>query len=146
SAAALYRLDAAGKRTLALQLVSKPGLDSSYPVAVAAAGGSVWVLDANTASLTHIDAQQRAVVGTVRLGIERRPLRVAANASAAWVADADGTLVRVDAQSGQPRIFAVAGSLGDVAVAVGQAWVSAGAKAGPNVTQSSTAATVGAVA
>jgi streptogramin lyase len=122
--AAVVRVDAtAGRVTDTIPIASRPGAESPYPVAVAADDRFVWVLSANTASLTKIDARGRGVVGTTRIGVDRDPVQVAAGAGAAWVADGDGTLVRVDATTGAVRSIAVGRGLRDVGVGTGRVWV-----------------------
>src|SRR6188472_250274 len=107
---------------------------SPWPRAAAGAGGSLWVLNANTSDLTEIDMAQARAVRTVPLGVEHQPVQVAAGGAAVWVADADGTLARVDPATGDPRYTVVAHALNDVAIAGGRVWLSAGADAyGPSL-------------
>ena len=116
--------------TARIPIASKPDAESPYPIGVAAGAGLVWVLNANTATVTKIDPAQRGVAATIQLGVQRRPFRLAAGDGAAWVADGDGTLARIDATTDQVEIVPAAGSLGDVAVVGKTIWVTAGAGPG----------------
>ena len=108
--------------TMPLPLVGAPGLASAYPRAVAANDRYVWVLNGNTGSITKIDARARSVVSTTRVGVERAPAHLAADARAVWVANEDGTLARVDAESDEIRFYDVGRTLRDVAVGEGALW------------------------
>jgi DNA-binding SARP family transcriptional activator len=110
------------KVTMRLPLVDTPGLGSGFPRAIAAGGAYVWVLNGNTGSLTKLDPRARSVVSTTRVGVERAPARLAADADAAWVANEDGTLARVDGESDEIRFFDVGRTLRDVAVGAGAVW------------------------
>ena len=131
AAATVFRLDRRGRETMHLPIASKPSADSPYPIEVAVGAGYVWVLSANTATVTAIDPTQRLVAATAHLGIERRPVRLAVGDGAAWVADGDGTLARIDeASAGQPDFLQAGGALRDVAVVGKSVWVAAGAGVG----------------
>jgi streptogramin lyase len=104
----VLRLDPRTRRvTDRIQIVSRPGFESPYPVAIEVGAGSVWVLNANTQTVTRIDRRARGITATIPIGIERGPLRLAAGDGAAWVANDDGTLSRIDATSNAVRTFAV---------------------------------------
>ena len=109
-----------------IAIVSRPGFQSPYPVAVEVGERSVWVLNANTQTVTRIDARARGISATIPIGIERGPLRLAVGDGAAWVANDDGTLSRIDAATNALRTFAVGQGLLDVGVAGDAVWVSAG--------------------
>ena len=131
AAATIFRLDRRGRETMHLTIASKPSAESPYPIDVAVGAGYVWVLNANTATVTAIDPTQRLVVAMAHLGIQRRPVRLAAGDGAAWVADGDGTLARInEASPAQPDFLQAAGALRDVAVVGKTIWVTAGAGAG----------------
>jgi hypothetical protein len=115
-----------GRVTARIPIVARPGSDSPYPIAIATGLGSVWVLNATAASVTRIDPGQAGVTGTIPIGIERVPRRLAVGDGAAWVADADGTLARIDATTNALSTTTVAPSLYDVAVGAGGVWVTAG--------------------
>jgi DNA-binding beta-propeller fold protein YncE len=108
--------------TMRLPLVDAPGLTSGFPRAVAANGRYVWVLNGNTGSITKIDPRARSVVSTTRIGVERAPAQLAADAGAVWIANEDGTLARVDAESDEVRFYDVGRTLRDVAVGDGAVW------------------------
>jgi hypothetical protein len=124
------RLDHEGRVTLRIPIVSKPGTESPYPFAVATGAGSIWVLNANTGTVTKIDPAQRLVAATIPVGVERRPMRLVFGDGAAWVANADGTLARIDAMSDAVRLVPLAGALRDVAPVGDGIWVTAGSGAG----------------
>jgi DNA-binding beta-propeller fold protein YncE len=88
------------------------------------------VLNANTGTVTKIDPAQRLVAATIPVGVERRPMRLAFGDAAAWVANADGTLARIDAMSDAVRLIPLAGALRDVAAVGDGNWVTAGSGAG----------------
>ena len=130
SAATLIALDRRGRRTLEIPIVSQPGLESPYPLQVRAGEGFVWVLNGNTASVTKVDPIQRTISATVPIGIERGPTRLAVGAGAAWVANADGTLVRIDPATNAVTTVAVGHSLKDVVAGRASVWVTAGSGLG----------------
>ena len=132
SAAGVLRLDpGSGKVTADIPIVSRPGLESPYPIAIAAGAGFVWVLNANSGTVTKIDPIARGIESTITIGIDRGPLRLAAGAGAAWVANGDGTLSRIDASTDHLSTFPIAHGLTDVAVADGYVWVTGGPGPGP---------------
>jgi branched-chain amino acid transport system substrate-binding protein len=125
SATAL-RLDPRGRVTLPIPIVSRPGFESPYPLEVSVGEGYVWVLNANTATVTKIDPGQRTVLATIPIGIDHGPLRLAVGSGAAWVANRDGTLTRIDPTTDAPTFIPVGHGLRDVAVAAGSVWVTVG--------------------
>jgi DNA-binding SARP family transcriptional activator/DNA-binding beta-propeller fold protein YncE len=111
------------KVTMKLALVDSPReQESAFPRAVAAAGDHVWVLNGNTGTVTKIDPRARSVVGTIRVGVERSPGGLAADPGGAWVANGDGTLSRVDGETGAVSVHRVGRTLHDVAVGDGAVW------------------------
>ena len=125
--ASVLRIDPrSGAVTARIQIVADARYGSPYPIAVAAGLGSVWVLNANAASVTRIDPAQESVTATIPLGIERVPRRLAVGAGAAWVADTDGTLARIDASTNTLTTTTVGASLYDVGVGAGGVWVTSG--------------------
>jgi DNA-binding SARP family transcriptional activator len=123
--AELLRIDPQSRRlTMRLPIVDAPDLDSAFPRAVAVGGPYVWVLNGNTGAVTKVDSQSRGIDGTIRVGVERAPVQLAADADAVWIADEDGTLARVDARTDQVEIHEVGRTLRDVAVGDGTVWAS----------------------
>jgi class 3 adenylate cyclase/ABC-type branched-subunit amino acid transport system substrate-binding protein len=120
------RLDSSGKVSVRIPIVSKPGFESPYPLAVAVGEGFVWVLNGNTATVTKIDPMQRAVAATISIGIDHAPTRLAVGGGAVWVANGDGTLARVDAGTNDVKIIPLSHRVNDVAVVGGAVWVTAG--------------------
>jgi DNA-binding SARP family transcriptional activator/ABC-type branched-subunit amino acid transport system substrate-binding protein len=130
ASATVLRIDArTGKVTARIAIVATRGTQSPYPIALAAGLGSVWVLNATAASVTRIDPVQAGVTTTIPLGIERVPRRIAVGAGAAWVADADGTLARIDPATNAVTTTPIAPSLYDVAVGKHGVWVTSGSAA-----------------
>jgi DNA-binding SARP family transcriptional activator/ABC-type branched-subunit amino acid transport system substrate-binding protein/streptogramin lyase len=119
-----------GKVTARVAFVGRPGLESPYPIAVAAGPDSVWVLNANTADVTRIDPTEGRVTATIPIGIARGPRRLAVGAGAAWIANADGTLARIDGSTNAITTRPIAPSLYDVAVGAGGVWVTTGSAIG----------------
>jgi hypothetical protein len=125
--AAVLRIDPrTGKVTARIAIVATERAGSPYPIAVATGLGSVWVLNATAATVTRIDPAQAAITTTIPIGTERVPRRLAVGDGAAWVADADGTLTRIDATTNLPRSIAIGPSLYDVGVGAGGVWVTSG--------------------
>jgi YVTN family beta-propeller protein len=109
--------------TMRLPLVDAPSKDSGFPRALAVGAGFVWVLNGNTGAVTKIDPRARGVVGTVKIGVERVPVQLAADDDALWVANEDGTLARVDAVTDEVEFHDVGRTLRDVAAGGGDVWV-----------------------
>jgi DNA-binding SARP family transcriptional activator/ABC-type branched-subunit amino acid transport system substrate-binding protein len=127
ASATVLRIDARTGRVIArIAIVASRGAESPYPIAVAAGLGSVWVLNATAASVTRIDPVQAGVTATIPIGIERAPRRLAVGDGAAWVADGDGTLGRIDATTNALTTTTVAPSLYDVGVGARGVWVTSG--------------------
>jgi DNA-binding SARP family transcriptional activator/ABC-type branched-subunit amino acid transport system substrate-binding protein len=135
-AATVSRIDPGTFRvTDRMQIVSRPGAEAPYPIAIRAGLGSIWVLNANVATVTRIDATARGVTDTVPIGVERGPVRLAVGAGAAWVANGDGTLSRIDAKTNVATTTAIGHRLLDVVAGRGGVWVTAarGPGASPTV-------------
>ena len=97
-----------------------------FPVAVVIAGSGVWVLNANTATLARIDPELRAVAATIALGVDRAPVDLAAGAGAVWTANrGDGTISRVDVQTGEQKTIRLGQDPAAVAVGATSVWASA---------------------
>ena len=83
------------------------------------------MLNANTPSVTRIDPELGAVTDTTELGVGSNPTAIAAGAGSVWVArSGDGTLARIDAQSGELSSIPLGGAPIGVAVGGGRVWVS----------------------
>jgi DNA-binding SARP family transcriptional activator/ABC-type branched-subunit amino acid transport system substrate-binding protein len=127
STASVMRIDPhSGRVTARIMIVASRGAQSPYPIAIATGLGSVWVLNATAASVTRIDPVQAGVTATIPIGIERVPRRLAVGDGAAWVADGDGTLARIDATTNMLTTTTVAPSLYDVGVGASGVWVTSG--------------------
>jgi DNA-binding beta-propeller fold protein YncE len=108
-----------------ISIAGRRGLEAPFPSAVAVGAGFVWVLNANTADVTQIERRSARVVRTIPIGVERSPVQLDARDGAAWVANADGTISRIDAASGELRTFAVAPFVRDVAIGRDLVWAAA---------------------
>jgi DNA-binding SARP family transcriptional activator/ABC-type branched-subunit amino acid transport system substrate-binding protein len=126
AAASAIRLDRRGNMTVRIPIVSKPGFESPYPLAVAVGEGYVWVLNGNTATVTKIDPAERTVAATIPIGIEHAPVRLTTGGGAAWVANNDGTLSRIDANTDVVTTIPIGHRIEDVAFVEGHVWVTAG--------------------
>jgi DNA-binding SARP family transcriptional activator len=121
--AALLRIDPSTNRVTAeIEIVDAPAVESPFPMAVAVAGEFVWVLSANTAGITKVDLRSRGIVGTTRIGVDHAPTQIGGAADALWVANDDGTLIRIDAATDDVSSFRIGRSLHDVAVGGGAVW------------------------
>jgi hypothetical protein len=121
--ATVLRLDPRQNRvTHRIRIVSPRGRKSPTPVGIATATDSVWVLGGNPATVTRIDPVSRRVVTTVPLGAHRMPSEIAAAGHTAWVANGDGTLLRLDAGSSAKRSIWVGGPLDRVATDGPRVW------------------------
>jgi DNA-binding SARP family transcriptional activator len=114
-----------GSLTERISIAARPGPEAPYPSAVAVGAGFVWVLNANTADVTQLEPRSRRIVRTIAIGIERSPSQLAAGHGSAWVANADGTLSRLDAQTGAVRTIEIGPFLRDVAVGRDLVWTAA---------------------
>ena len=125
-AAVLRILPGRSKKPVRIPIVDQPGYASPYPIAIEAGLGSIWVLNGNTATVTRIDPRQRGIVGTIPIGIEHLPVRLAVGTGSVWVAGADGTLSRIDPGTNSVATTrTVAHGLNDVVVSGRIVWVSA---------------------
>ena len=95
------------------------------PVAVVAGEGAVWVLNADSPSLTRIDPRDATVKATIPLGVGSNPTAIAIGAGAVWVAlTGDGAIARLDARSDDVEKIDVGGAPTGVAVAQRRIWIS----------------------
>jgi DNA-binding SARP family transcriptional activator/ABC-type branched-subunit amino acid transport system substrate-binding protein len=141
SSAKVLRVDPrTGRVTARIPIVASRSTRSPYPIALAIGLQSVWVLNATTATVTRIDPGQAGVMATIPLGVERVPRRIAVGAGAAWVANGDGTLARIDPATGTLRTTRIAPSLYDVAVGRHGVWVTSGGRAAGGAVTGQTAA------
>jgi DNA-binding SARP family transcriptional activator/ABC-type branched-subunit amino acid transport system substrate-binding protein/DNA-binding beta-propeller fold protein YncE len=131
TSARAIRLNRRGHVTGLIPIVSSPGFQSPYPLAVAAGEGFVYVLNGNTATVTKIDPDQRIVEATIPVGIDRRPVSLAVGEGAAWVANNDGTVARIDASTNTREVIQLGRRLRDVQLVDGAVWVTAGVGSSP---------------
>jgi hypothetical protein len=108
-------------------LVARAGESAPLPARIAASAGAVWVLSRNTATVTRIDPQSRGVTAVIPIGVDRSPNEIAASGQAAWVANEDGTLSRIDEGATSADSLWVGGAVREVAVAAGRVWVATSA-------------------
>src|SRR5262249_7762502 len=101
-AATLFKIDPRGGGVEdRVPIVNRRGATAPYPVAVAAGEGFVWVVNANSQTVSKIDPQNfDSVAATIPLGIGRNPSDIATGAGGVWVINSgNGTLARIDPSS-----------------------------------------------
>jgi DNA-binding SARP family transcriptional activator len=108
-------------------LVARAGEGAPLPTRIAAGAGAVWVLSRNTATVTRIDPETRGVAAVIPIGVDRAPNEIAVSDRAAWVANEDGTLSRIDERATSADSLWVGGAVREVAVAAGRVWVATSA-------------------
>jgi hypothetical protein len=86
---------------------------------------AVWVLNANTATVTKIDVRTLGIRDTLPLAIETSPRDIDAGAGAVWVAGFDGTVTRLAMKGGEPRSSFLEASLVGIAGARDRVWAAA---------------------
>jgi DNA-binding SARP family transcriptional activator len=124
--AALLRIDpGSGRVTDEVALVGRTGSESPAPIALAVAGDAVWVLNANTATVTRVDASTLGVTATVPIALESSPRDIEAGAGAVWVAGFDGTVTRIAVGRGEPRSTFLRASLIGIAGSPSRVWAAA---------------------
>ena len=97
-------IPATGKVTDELRLVGHPGAETPAPIALTVAGSAVWVLNANTATVTRVDAASLAVAATIPIALESSPRDIEAGAGAVWVSSFDGTVTRLPTGRGRAAV------------------------------------------
>ena len=125
-AASLFKIDT-GNRALEsrIRIVNRLGTTAPYPVAVAVGEGSIWVVNANTQTVSKIDSQFDSVAATIPLGIGRNPSDIAAGAGGIWVANSgNGTLARIDPTTNDVETIPIGNKPTALAVAANRVWVS----------------------
>ena len=81
------------------------------------------MLSRNTATVTRIDPETRGVAAVIPIGVDRSPNEIAAGGQAAWVANEDGTLSRIDEKAREARSVWVGESLRQAATNGARLWV-----------------------
>jgi hypothetical protein len=106
-----------------LPIVARAGEEAPSPIGIAASRNAVWVLNANTATVTRVDPRARGIATTIAIGVDRVPNEIAAGGRAAWVANEDGTLSRIEERASAARSVWVGESVREVAVDGARVWV-----------------------
>jgi DNA-binding beta-propeller fold protein YncE len=106
-----------------VRIVARPGSDAPAPIALAVTGDAVWVLNANTATVTRIDPRTLGITGSVPLSHEMSPRDIEAGGGAVWVTGFDGTVTRI--APGEPRSSFLGESLVGVAGSSSRVWAAA---------------------
>jgi DNA-binding beta-propeller fold protein YncE len=117
------RVDPPDHVTAPLSLATRGGTAAPSPIGIAATARAVWVLNANTGTVTKIDAELGSVDTTIDIGLDRAPRAIAAAGEIVWVANSDGSLSRIAAEGGRPATIWVGEALSGVASAAGRLWV-----------------------
>jgi branched-chain amino acid transport system substrate-binding protein len=108
-----------------IRIVNRLGTAAPFPVAVAVGEGSVWVLNANTQTVSKIDSEFGGVTATIPLGIGSNPSDIAVGAGGVWVANSgNGAVVRIDPSTNAVDDIPLGSSPAGVAVGHGRVWVS----------------------
>jgi DNA-binding SARP family transcriptional activator len=124
--ATVVRIDpGTGKVTDELRLVGRPDAETPAPIAVAVTGRAVWVLNANTATVTRIEAASLSVAATIPIALESSPRDIEAGAGAVWVSSFDGTVTRIPPGRGEPSSTFLGASLIGIAGSPSRVWAAA---------------------
>src|SRR5262245_1035652 len=125
-AASLFKVDPRGRKVESrIPIVNRLGTAAPYPVAVAAAAGAVWVVNANTQTVSRIDPQFDSVSATIPLGIGSNPSDIATGAGGVWIANSgNGTLARIDPTTNAETTVQLGNNPRAVALAGDRVWVS----------------------
>ena len=124
--ATVVRIDpGTGKVTDELRLVGRPDAETPAPIAVTVTDRAVWVLNANTATVTRIDAPSLSVAATIPIALESSPRDIEAGAGAVWVSSFDGTVTRIPVGRGEPRSTFLGASLIGIAGSASRVWAAA---------------------
>jgi len=123
--ATAVELDPSSGRVTRIPITGRPGSTRPVPIALAADERAVWVLNANTPSVTRIDPELKAVRATIPLGVGSNPTSIATGAGAVWVAvGGEGTVLRIDSRTGEVQSIPVGGAPTGIAVSLGKVWIS----------------------
>jgi hypothetical protein len=125
-AATVFRIDR-GKLGARAPLNGRSGPARQFPVAIAATGFGVWLLDGNDGTVTRLDPRTLEVAARTRLPIDRVPSDIAASGRTAWVSNGDGSLSRLDAGAAAAKSVSIGESLERVAAGTGMVWVTTSA-------------------
>jgi branched-chain amino acid transport system substrate-binding protein len=125
-AASLFKVDPHDRSVESrIRIVNRLGATAPYPVAVTAGEGFIWVVNANTQTVSKVDPQFDNVAATIPLGIGRNPSDITTGAGAVWVANGgNGTLARIDPTTHDVTTIALGNNPTNVAVAGNRVWVS----------------------
>ena len=125
-AAMLFKIDLRGRAVEnRIPIVNRRGATAPYPVAVTAGEGFVWVVNANTQTVSKIDPQFDNVAATIPLGIGHNPSDIAAGADGVWVINSgNGTLARIDPRTSDVTTILLGNVPLNVAVAGNRVWAS----------------------
>jgi DNA-binding SARP family transcriptional activator/DNA-binding beta-propeller fold protein YncE len=121
--ATVARVDPRTSTVTPISISTRGGAAASSPIGVAATSRAVWVLNANTATVSVINAEQGGVTDTIEIGVDRTPRSIAAAGETVWVANADGTLARIDAADGTAETVEVGEALTWIALAGRRTWL-----------------------
>jgi YVTN family beta-propeller protein len=126
-ASGLARIDARTGSLLAH--VPLPFLTNSTEAPIAFGDGSTWVADESGNAVWRIDARTDTVIATIAVG--GHPAGIAAGEASIWVANADGTVSRIDPNADQGlgrvvRTTVVGGTPSSIAIGAGLVWITVG--------------------
>jgi DNA-binding SARP family transcriptional activator/DNA-binding beta-propeller fold protein YncE len=121
--ATVARVDPRTNAVTPIPISTRGGTAAPSPIGVAATSRAVWVLNANTGTVSVIDAEHGGVTDTIEIGIDRAPRSIAAAGTAVWVANADGTVARIDAADGTAATLEVGEALSGIALSGRRMWL-----------------------
>ena len=113
----------AGAVTDAIRIATRRGSDKPYPVGIVTTPGTVWVLNANTATVSRLDVAEGGVRNTVAIGVDRLPRGIGASGSTVWVANFDGSVSRIAPGQTTPSSIWIGESLSNVVADSKRVWV-----------------------
>jgi DNA-binding beta-propeller fold protein YncE len=121
--ARVIRVDPRTREVAEIPIAARRGATSPSPIGIAATRDAVWVLNANTGTVSVISTEHLGVTGTIEIGIDRAPRSIVAGGETVWVANADGTLTHIEADDGSRSTIDVGHALADVAPAGRRVWL-----------------------
>jgi hypothetical protein len=122
-AATIFQIGPGGATLGARVALGEGGTPAQFPIAIAATGFGVWVLDGNSGTVTRLDPRTLEVDATTRLPIDRVPSDIAASRRTAWVSNGDGSLSRLDPGAAGTDSVRIGESLERVAADIDRVWV-----------------------
>jgi glutamine cyclotransferase len=102
-------------------VVGEAHLSTSNVGGIAVSSDAVWATAVDQGLVWEIDPQKMQAIDSYRVGAD--PLGVAVGAGSTWIANAGGTLTRLDPSTGKTTTIRLAGSPDGVAFADKLIWI-----------------------